>query len=227
MTLTVSSGRIPSLCSLHLFPGWLLVLRSGVPPPENIDTSHPYNFNWLPLLATCPHTATLAGHTHWPSSRTELSNSRFPLQCVQQGKGLSSTQECSPTQWLAVWAWLWNCTPYLVDRWFLCLIPPAKRFLYLAAPVKWSLYLTIMLKGCTLLLLTCLVSTENLDGWVFFLWVLSWITDFQNEGYLRIHVGGPRSLCLINTWYRAALDDTFHVWNLWLLIILCEHLRAA
>lgn len=137
MTLTVSSGRIPSLCSLHLFPGWLLVLRSGVPPPENIDTSHPYNFNWLPLLATCPHTATLAGHTHWLSLRTELSNSHFPLQCVQQGKGLSSTQECSPTQWLAVWAWLWNCTPYLVDGWFLCLIPPAKRFLYLAAPVKW------------------------------------------------------------------------------------------
>lgn len=150
-----------SICSkLRLSVSWVTISPPlGGSSSENIDTSHHYNFSWLPLLATFPPTGTLVWHAHWPSSRTELSNSRFPLQCVQQGKGLLSTQECSPTQWLAIWAWLWNCTPYLVDGWFLCLIPPAKWILYLAAPVKWFLYLTIMLKGCALLLLTCLVST--------------------------------------------------------------------
>lgn len=97
-----------SICSkLRLSVSWVTISPPlGGSSSENIDTSHPYNFSWLPPLATFPHTGTLVWHAHWPSSRTELSNSRFPLQCVQQGKGLLSTQECSPTQWLAIWAWL-------------------------------------------------------------------------------------------------------------------------
>lgn len=115
---------------------------------------------------------------------------------------------------------------WLMDDFFVWFPQPNDFYIWFP-PVKWFLYLTAVLKGRTLLLLTCLVSTENLDGWLFFLWVLFWITEFQNGGCLRSHVGGPRSLCLINTWYRVAPDDTFHIWNLCLLIILCEHLRAA
>lgn len=108
-----------------LFLGWLLVLRSGIPSPENTDTSNPYNFNWLPPLVTCPHTGTLVWHAHWQPSRTESSNSRFTLQCAQQGRDIRELKSaCRPSDLLCELGFGTVPLIWLMDDFFVWLPQP-------------------------------------------------------------------------------------------------------
>lgn len=134
-------------------------LRGFSPPPQktltHLTPKIESGFHFLLLVLIQAPLCGMPFNSRWEQSHLIHV---FISSVYSRARYIPSTQGCSSTSRLAVWALLWLCPPYLVGGWFLYLILPVKWFLYLALPAKWFLYLTVRIKCYVVLLVMCLFS---------------------------------------------------------------------